>query len=75
MNLHLLIKSELITTIFVSLVSILRTQSGYSTMQKSWSDHFSNLREEWVGAIDATCRILHSAIDRQAHFNSEKYIL
>jgi hypothetical protein len=39
---------SLITTIFVSLVSILRTQSGYSTMQKSWSDHFSNLREEFL---------------------------
>ena len=32
-------------------------------------------RSTRVGAIDATCRILHSAIDRQAHFNSEKYIL
>ena len=28
-----------------------------------------------IGAINATCRILHSAIDRQAHFNSEKYII
>jgi hypothetical protein len=45
---YLLIKSELITTIFVSLVSILRIQSGYSTMQKSWYDHFSNLREDFL---------------------------
>ena len=48
MNFHLLIKSEFIISIFVSLVSILRTQSGYSTMQKSWSDHFSNLREDFL---------------------------
>jgi hypothetical protein len=32
-------------------------------------------RSTRIGAIDATCRILHSAIDRQAYCNSEKYII
>ena len=43
--------------------------------QQNWKSIRNHVqRSTRVGAIDAMCRILHSAIDRQAHFNSEKYI-